>query len=141
MSIVLIGTGVIGTLTALRATIIGTRIENEQSKARLWLQSASGVIERENFADCNDVNSSGAVIQEAYKAAIANGASAPSGFDGRTIEVSVPRVWNGKEFVAFDSQTECYDDVLLRQQLLTITIRDDANNVVQSVELIKRDRP
>lgn len=148
VSIVLIGTAVIGTLTALRATIIGTRIEQDHSKALQWLQSAVGVIERENFAECDSVSLDGDAIKAAYEAAIdydpttnPDGAKPPFGFEGGTIEVSEPLVWDGSAFVPFGTQTECYDDVLLRQQLLTVTVRDADGDIVESVDLIKRDRP
>lgn len=148
VSVVLLGTAVVATLTAVRATIIGTRIEQDHSKAQQWLQSAVGVIERENFADCDSVSLSGAAIRAAYKAAIdydpttnPDGAKAPFGFEGGTIDVSEPLVWDGSGFVAFGTQTQCYDDVLLRQQLLTVTVRNADGDIVESVDLIKRDRP
>ncbi len=148
VSIVLIGTAVVGALTALRATIIGTRIEQDHSKAQQWLQSAVGVLERENFADCVSVSLSGPAIQSAYTSAIAydptanpDGAKAPFGFEGGSIEVSEPLVWDGSGFVPFGTQSQCYDDVLLRQQLITVTVRNAAGDIVESVDLVKRDRP
>lgn len=41
----------------------------------------------------------------------------------------------------FGTQSQCYDDVLLRQQLITVTVRNAAGDIVESVDLVKRDRP
>lgn len=148
VSIVLIGTAMIGTMTALRATIIGTRIERDHSRAQQWLQSAVGVIESEDFADCDSVTLDGPAIKAEYEAAIEydastnpDGAKIPFGFEGGTIEVSEPLVWDGSGFVPFDTQSQCYDDVLLRQQLITVTVRSPDGSITESVDLIKRDRP
>lgn len=148
VSIVLIGTAVVATLAAVRATIIGTTTERDHSQAQQWLQSAVGVIERENFADCASVTLDGPAIRATYLAAITydentnpDGAKQPDGFDGGTIDVSVPLVWDGAAFVPFGSQSQCYDDVLLRQQLITITVTSPDGRIEESVDVIKRDRP
>jgi hypothetical protein len=148
VSIVLIGTAVVATLAAVRATIIGTSIERDHSRAQQWLQSAVGVIEREDFADCSSVTLDGPAIREAYLAAVTydantnpDGAKIPDGFDGGSIDVSEPLVWDGLAFVPFETQSQCYDDVLLRQQLITVTVTSPDGEVVESVDLIKRDRP
>lgn len=148
VSIVLLGTAVVATLTAVRATIIGTRLEQDHSKAQQWLQSAVGVIERENFADCNSVAFDGPTIRTTYQDAIdydattnPDGAKPPFGFDGGSIQVSEPLVWDGVGFVPFGTQTQCYDDVLLRQQLITVTVRGPEGDIIESVDLVKRDRP
>lgn len=148
VSLVLIGTAVVGSLTALRATIIASRLERDHSRAQQWLQSAIGVIERENFADCNTVSFDGPAIRAAYQMAVdyddttnPDGAKTPFGFEGGTLTVSEPLVWDGTAFVPFGSQSQCYDDVLLRQQLITITVRNAGGDIIETVELIKRDRP
>jgi hypothetical protein len=147
VSIVLLGTTVIGVLAATRATIIGSRIERDHSKAQQWLQSAVGVIERTDFEDCNAVGD-GPAIRNAYQAAVdyhptsnPDGAKPPFGFDGGSIEISIPLVWDGEEFIPFSLQNRCFDDVLLRQQLITVTARNPDGQIVESVDLIKRDRP
>lgn len=148
VSIVLLGTAVVAALTAVRMTVIGSAIERDHSKAQQWLQSAVGVIEGENFADCNTVSVDGPAIRAAYQDAVdwdattnPDGAKPPFGFEGGTLTVSEPLVWDGSGFVAFNTQTQCYDDVLLRQQLVTITARDSDGDIVETVEMIKRDRP
>jgi prepilin-type N-terminal cleavage/methylation domain-containing protein len=142
VSIVLLGTVVVGVLTAVRATIIGTTIERDHSKAQQWLQSAVGVIEAYNFANCDTLTISGAAVEAEYQAAIDNvttGAKRPYGFTSATIDVKTPEVWDGTKFVAFATQTTCYDQFLLRQQLVTIEV-SHPSGIVESVEMVKRDR-
>ena len=148
VSIVLLGTAVVAALTAVRATVIGSAIEREHSQAQQWLQSAVGVIEGANFADCNLVSVDGPAIQATYQAAIdwdattnPDGAKPPFGFESGSLTVSEPLVWDGTGFVDFSTQSQCYDDVLLRQQLVVVTARDPDGDIVESVEMIKRDRP
>ena len=141
VAIVLIGTTVVAMLTAVRATVIGTAVERDHSKAQQWLQSAVGVIEAYDFANCSSVLT-GADIEAAYQAAIddpANGAKRPFGFENAFIDVGVPDVWDGTEFVDFATQAVCYDQFLLRQQLVTVTV-SDPDGIVESVEMVKRDR-
>src|SRR5687767_10386953 len=70
IAVVLLGTTIVALLTAVRATVIGTRIERDHSKAHQWLESAVGVIEAYKFAVCDDTNpANGAVVQAAYQGA------------------------------------------------------------------------
>lgn len=141
VSIVLIGTVVIAMLAAVRATVIGTSVERDHSKAQQWLQSAVGVIEAFDFANCSTVLT-GTDIEAAYQGAIndpVTGAKRPFGFPNATIDVSVPQIWDGTQFVDFSSQDVCYDQFLLRQQLVTVTVADP-DGIIEFVEMVKRDR-
>ena len=142
VAIVLLGTTVVGVLTAVRATVIGTRVERDHSKAQQWLQSAVGVIEAQDFASCDPLVINGASVEATYQDAIdhpVTGAKRPYGFTTATIDVRTPEVWNGTKFVAFDSQSVCYDQLRLRQQRVTIVV-SQPNGVNESVEMIKVDR-
>lgn len=143
VAIVLLGTAVIATLTAVRASVIGTTIERDHSKAQQWLQSSVGVIEAYDFADCSTVTLSGAAIESAYQSAIddpVSGAKTPYGFDDGQIDVAIPEVWDGTRYVDFGSQTQCLDDDLLRQQLVTIEVQSPDGRIIESVQMVKRDR-
>ena len=148
VSIVLLGTAVTATLTALRASVVGTRIERDHSKAQQWLQSAAGIIEDVDFGDCASVSISGDEIRDAYQAAIdyddvtnPDGAKTPYGFDDGQIIVDVPDVWNGIAWVAFADQSQCLDDKLLRQQRVTIKVISPDGTITETVEVVKRDQP
>jgi hypothetical protein len=142
VAVVLLGMTVIAVLTAVRATVIGTRVERDHSKAQQWLQSAVGVIESQDFAGCDPDDINGAFVEDAYQDAIdapSTGAKRPYGFATAIIDVLPPEVWDGTKFVPFDSQTVCYDDVRLRQQRITIEVTHP-NGINESLEMIKVDR-
>jgi len=141
VAIVLLGTVVIATLTALQTTVIATRVSRDHSKAEQWLQSAIGVLQAYDFADCTSP-ADGDDVQAAYQAAITAGAPPPEGFTGgsTSIFVNVPEVWDGTAYVAFDSQTQCVDNNKLRQQLVTITVTSPDGSITEDVEVVKRDR-
>jgi hypothetical protein len=147
VSIVLLGTVVIATLTAIRTSVIGTRIERDHSKAQQWLQSAVGIIEDVDFGDCSSVERSGDYIRDAYQAEIdydevshPSGAKTPYGFADGQIIVYVPDVWDGNEWVAFADQSQCLDDELLRQQRVKIEVISPDGTIVETVEMVKRDQ-
>lgn len=141
VAIVLLGTAVVGTLTAVRATIISAEIERDHSKAEQWLQSAVGVIESVDFSDCDNPSLDETAILTDYQNAINLSTTAPFGFQG-LIQVLAPlEVWDGSEFVPFATQTLCYDDVLLRQQLVTVEVQSTDGGIVEQLQIVKRDRP
>lgn len=91
VAIVLLGTAVVGTLTALRTTLIGTRIDRNHSSAYSWLQSASDSLAVTPYRSC--VSSTNAQIVTAYEAA-ANAAVRPVGWEsttGATVDVTAVR--------------------------------------------------
>ena len=142
VAIVLLGTAVVGTLAAVRTSVISTTVERDHAKAQQWLQSAVGVISDYDFAlpDCVNPTLDGPAVQAAYQTEIDNETTKPYGFAGGTITVLVPEVWDGTAYVPFASQTLCYDDELLRQQLVTIQVSSPNGRVNESVEVVKRDR-
>jgi prepilin-type N-terminal cleavage/methylation domain-containing protein len=140
VTIVLLGTVSVAVLAGLRATVIGTRIERDHSKAQQWLQSAVGVIEAKNFAKCSTLNLTGTDVRDAYQTEVDAKAARPYGFNG-AMTVFVPEVWDGATFVPFASQPSlCYDEFLLRQQLVTIEVRGPDNDIIEIVEMVKRDK-
>jgi type II secretory pathway pseudopilin PulG len=54
VSIVLLGTVVSGTLTALRATIVSSRVDANQAKANAWLFAAEDALYRATYYSCAD---------------------------------------------------------------------------------------
>jgi hypothetical protein len=138
VSIVLLGTAVVFILVAVRVSVIGTRLERDHSKAHQWLQSAVGVIEDEPFGDCVTVSTDKAVIILQYQTSIDSQAGRPDGFDG-TIEITDLDVWNGQGWVDFGSQPVCLDDKLLRQQRVTVEARTSSGDIIEILEVVKRD--
>ena len=140
ISIVLLGIAVVAVVTALQATVIATARERDHAKAQQWLQAAAEVVEDQNFGDCDTVPLSGPQIQNGYQIAVDTYTTEPYGFAGGTITVSEPEAWDGSRFVDFATQTTCYDDVLLRQQRVTITVQSPDGKITESVQVIKKDR-
>lgn len=143
VSIVLIGTTLIGVLAATRATIIGTKVERDHSRAQQWLQSAVGVLDGTDLESCI-TPADGSAILSSYQAAVADpvdGARRPPGWNSSaTIEVLDLQVWNGNTFVPFDQQgATCLDTVELRQQRITIRVTSPDGEIVEDIEVIKRD--
>ncbi len=48
-------------------------------------------------------------------------------------------MWDGSTYVAFDTQSVCYDQSRLRQQLVSLLVTHP-NGVQESVEMVKVDR-
>jgi type II secretory pathway pseudopilin PulG len=67
VSIVLIGTSVVATLVAVRATLTATSIDNERAEARVWLLEAASQIEATTTIPCTGTNDE--AIRSAYAAA------------------------------------------------------------------------
>ncbi len=144
VAIVLLGTTVVGVLTAVRATVIGSAVERDHAKAHQWLQSAIGVITSEPFVNC-DISGfpDGSNIQDAYKNAVIAKADVPDGWlsTAADIQVLAPKVWNGLTFVDFNAQLSpspsCYDQNQLRQQLIKIEVRNPSGEIIENVEVVK----
>lgn len=75
VAIVLLGTVVVGTLAGLRAAVIASTIDEDQSRAYAWLQSAADALERVPYIVCTPTNN--AAIVAAYQATV-DGAARPS---------------------------------------------------------------
>lgn len=138
VSIVLLGTVAIGTLTALRATTIGTRIERDHAKAQQWLQSAVAVIDAADYVDCADALTDGALVQSSYQDEVDAKVNPPYGFSPGQIEVLFPEVWNNLTFVPWPT-SYCADDVRLTQQLLTVRVVSPTGDIIEYVQMVKRN--
>ena len=153
IGISLLATVVVAVISAVGVTVKATAYERDHAKAQQWLQAAVGVIEAVEFIGCDPAQISGAIVQDAYQRAVtvgtvdtngdgfiteADGARRPWEYDG-DLTVGAPEVWDGEKYVPFDSQSVCYDQSRLRQQLVPIVVTHPSG-VRESVEMIKVDR-
>ena len=158
MTEVLIGISLLATVVAAVVSAVGVTVkapayERDHAKAQQWLQAAVGVIEAVEFQSCDPAVINGAVVQDAYQKAVTvgtvdtngdgvvdgdDGARRPWEYDGDLV-VGVPEVWDGEQYVPFDSQTVCYDQSRLRQQLVPLVVTHPSG-VRETVEMIKVDR-
>lgn len=153
IGIALLSTVVVAVISAVGVTVKATAYERDHAKAQQWLQAAVGVIEAVDFKDCDPAVINGANVQQAYQEAVTvgrvdtngdgvidgdDGARRPWEYEGE-LAVSVPEVWDGEKFVPFDTQTVCYDQSRLRQQLVSLVVTHPSG-VRETVEMIKVDR-
>lgn len=153
IGIALLSGVVAAVITAVGVTVKATAYERDHAKAQQWLQAAVGVIEAVDFASCDPAVINGANVQQAYQEAVTvgrvdtNGDGEINGDDGARrpweyqgeLTVGVPEVWDGEQYVPFDTQTVCYDQSRLRQQLVPLVVTHPSG-VRESVEMIKVDR-
>ena len=153
IGIALLATVVAAVVSAVGVTVKATAYERDHAKAQQWLQAAVGVIEAVDFQSCDPTVINGAIVQDAYQKAVTvgtvdtngdgvvdgdDGARRPWEYDGELV-VGIPEVWDGEQYVPFDSQTVCYDQSRLRQQLVPLVVTHPSG-VRESVEMIKVDR-
>ncbi|MFZ8996862.1 MAG: type IV pilus modification PilV family protein [Ilumatobacteraceae bacterium] len=133
ITIVLLGTVVAATLTALSAAVSGTRVERDRSVAQLWLQSASEFLRESAVQDCNDPGQTEATIRAAYEGAVREGVVPPDGWDVTQLRVVEPVLfWDP----AFRFQSECYDDFGFELQLVEIEVTAPAGDLRERVEVV-----
>lgn len=87
VSIVLIGTSVVATLVAVRATLTATSIDNERAEARVWLLEAASQIEADPALPLRCSTTDLDDIVDAYAAATAQ-AARPAAWDSGTLIVA-----------------------------------------------------
>ena len=144
VSIVLLGTAVGGTLTALRATIVSSEVDEGQADAQTWLLAAEDALYRATYTPCATPvpptdPTGGAATKAAYETAIGN-APRPAGWSTGTISITLLEFWQ-----KVDGQERwepiCPPDGAARRtaQLVTIIVKSPSGDVGKSIELIKRD--
>src|SRR5262249_19757657 len=102
VAIVLLGVAIVGTLTALRATVIGTTTERDHARAHQWLQAAVAAIQEADYVPCDDLGGYATAQQHMlhdYKADIDAGTTAPPGWQDSQLTVIDPiEVWDGNRY-------------------------------------------
>lgn len=135
IAIVLLGTAVIATMTAVRVTVIGTAIQRDHSKAHEWLQSASEIVANPaslGWLDC-DLPLDGAQIRNSYQAALqGESAIVPEGWDVSRITVA--------EDVTFAAPSGAYGPTCyaaIDRQLVTIEVAAPDGRIIERVQVVK----
>lgn len=143
VSIVLLGTVVIGVLTAVRATVIATTTEREHSRAGQWLESAAKVIEGVPFGNCSVVSgvpqSSVDALAE-YNDALQD-LPVPAGWSANQLSIQRSAdidVWDGTNWVPYSATSACYDDTDLRLQRVLLTVESPDGRIIETLEVVKR---
>lgn len=140
VAIVLLGTVIIGVLTAVRTTVIGTRLERDHAKAQQWLQSASENVRGTVRWGCDTYTE--AEIRLHYQTDVIRlPANNPTGWPDNQIQVVRPvKVWNGEQYLdPYTAPQPCYDNEGKFLQLVTIQVLSPDGDILESVEVVKRD--
>jgi type II secretory pathway pseudopilin PulG len=132
ISIVLLGIGVVGMLQNLTVTISASATERDHANAHAWLQSASDVLYGIERVDCGTTTATNPNVASVYQDAV-KGTSDPENWGSDKINVLPPVLfWDGEIY-----QDVCYDDLNINLQLITIEVRNPANDIVEVVQVVK----
>ena len=146
VTIVLLGLVVVGALTAMRATVIGTRIERDHAKAQQWLQSAIGVLNERARVGC-DLVLPGYVdgeeqVRLEYQEYVRSNVASPVGWQASSqlLIVDPVKIWDGQQYWDPDLSPEpCYDNIGYELQLITIQVTSPDGDILETIELVKHD--
>lgn len=145
VAIVLLGTAVVATLTAMRATVIGTRLERDHSRAQQWLESAVGALQATDRLDCDVIlagyTSGEASVRGEYQEQIRLLVQNPPGWADSQITVVQPvKVWDGTRYwdpYDLSAPANCFDDDGYELQLVTMQVTSPDGDIIESVQVVK----
>ncbi len=140
VAVVLLGTLIVGILTAVRTTIIGTQLERDHAKAHQWLQSAAENVRSTVRYGC-DTYTEAQIRLHYQNDVIRLPANNPTGWADDRIEVVLPvKVWDGEQYQdPYAGGPTCYDNAGKFLQLVEIRVRAPDGDIIESVEVVKRD--
>jgi hypothetical protein len=136
VAIVLLGTAVIGMLAAVRASVLGSRVERDHATAHQWLQSASEVVRDTPRLGCDAMTE--AEIRDSYQSTIRTEAPAPAGWSDPTLIEVVPPIkfWDGEEYLA---PPACFETEERYLQLIQLQVSNPDGDIIETVEVVKHD--
>ena len=132
VSIVLLGTVVGATLTALRTTIISSKADEGQAKANAWLLAAADEIYRTTYRPCPSFDA--AQVRSEYDSDV-QATTPPEGWTGGSVGVNVVYFWSK------DDGQEVWSDTCgtgLSAQLVEIYVLSPSGDVGKTMQVIKR---
>ena len=134
VSIFLIGVTATAGLVTLRTSVQASATNRDHSNAHAWLQSATDVLYGAERQDCGTTAVSLEAQVRAYYQSVVRGTTNPAGWPAENIEVVAPvRFWDGTSTY----QSTCYDDLGISLQLITIRVRNNDGEIVETVEVVK----
>ena len=133
VSIVLLGTTVIGVLAAVRTSVIGARLESDHAKAQQWLQSASENVRDIERLGC-DTNLED-VIRSTYQAQLQAGGDNPPGWQDDRLEIIEPiQFWDGTQYL---DPPACFETQRRYLQLITLQVKNPDDEIIETVQVVK----
>jgi len=145
VSIVLMGTVMLGVLGALQISITGSRVARDHARAHQWLQSAIGVLQAAPRVSCDELGmyaTGEQNVRSTYQSVIRSDAVLiPPGWADNQLDI-VPsvKVWDGDSYLdPYSAPKPCYDSDGFRLQLITIRVESPDGDIIESVEVVKND--
>ena len=145
VAIVLLGMAVIGILTAVRATVIGSRVERDHARAQSWLQSAIGVLQEIDRLDCDVVlpgySTGEQTVRGEYQRQVRLLVTSPPGWAGSQLAIVAPvKVWDGTKYWDPNDPSApatCFDNDGFKLQLITMQVSSPDGKIIESVQVVK----
>lgn len=141
ISVVLLGTVIVATLSALHTTVIATRVERDHSKAGQWLQSAVQIVKATDFGDCKvvaGVPDSEFAARTLYENEIKDNTTAPYGWTNGQIQIEGEiEVWSGTAWEDYTAANACVDDLGPRLQRVRIQVTSPGGDIIEDIEVVK----
>jgi hypothetical protein len=135
VAIVLLGTAMIAVLTAVRTTVIGTRLERDHARAQVWLQSAAEALQATPRVGCDPVGSPATVpdVRAIYETEVRTLVASPPGWDPSSqLSVIDVRFWDGSSY-----QAQCFDNAGFRLQLVTMRVLSADGDILEELSVVK----
>lgn len=134
VSILLVGLTATAGLVTLRTSVRASVTNRDHSNAHAWLQSATDVLYGAERQDCGTATASREAEVRAYYQQVVRTTTNPAGWPIENIEVVAPvRFWDGSSTY----QSTCYDDLGISLQLITLRVRNNDGEIVETVEVVK----
>jgi hypothetical protein len=132
VAIVLIGMTVLGTLTALRATILGSAVERDHARAHQWLQSASEVLTNDiTWQDCETTTA--AALQASYQSQLRGATDiVPPPWANSQVSVPIP-VTFGQPDGTYGAT--CHPEI--DRQMVRVQVVDTNHRIIETVDVVK----
>jgi hypothetical protein len=137
VSIVLLGTAVGGTLTALRTTIVSNALDEDRSAAELWLRQAEEQLYFAPYVSCSTTDGANVVL--AYRSVLQSVAPPPS-WGGGTIDITSISYW-GRDGNRHEGWRLAECDVAPNArvaQLVEFYVRSPDGDVGRTIQVVKR---
>jgi prepilin-type N-terminal cleavage/methylation domain-containing protein len=132
VAIVLLGTVVVATVTALHASIVASRVDRDHANAHAWLQSATDVLYGVSRADCGDLGTPDAAAVLATYQTVVRAVPNPEAWPASQISISEVAFWDGSSF-----GTNCFDDVAKTLQRIRLRVVGTDGLTLEDVEIVK----
>lgn len=151
ISVVLLGTVVAAILGASLISVTGTRLERDHAKAYQWLQSANGVLQATERVGCDHdpaLEPTDAAFADGeekmrltYQDRIRGGVVNPPGWDDRQLEVLYPiKIWDGTQYwEPALAPKPCFDVDGYLLQLITLQVSSPDGDIIETIQVVKRD--